>query len=153
MDRPSDCNINSLQWGSLWLLEVLLSSPEAAQQIVSKLRGAGSDAFRYLLDHPLSMLGDLGYETGSQATRIAALVWGRDEDGGGLVFKQQDIDTIVKAARGFFWPMTAQSGEVILNLCVSDKNKELLLDAEDFVQLLLDSLLMHEPQREHPAVQ
>ena len=74
MDSPSDCSVNSLQWGGLWFIEVLLESPCASQPIISKLRSAGVDAFRYVLDHPLLMMGDLGYETGSVATRIAALV-------------------------------------------------------------------------------
>jgi hypothetical protein len=33
--------------------------------------------------------------TGASATRVAALVWGRDEDGGDLTFKQDDIDLLV----------------------------------------------------------
>ena len=35
---------------------------------------------------------------GVYATRIAALVWGRDDDGGGLTFKQRDIDKLVEVA-------------------------------------------------------
>jgi hypothetical protein len=158
---------------------VLLSSPHAAQPIISKLRSAGVDACRYMLDHPLVMMGDLAYETGPQATRIAAIVrvapsfrvrtpparaavdairggarqvWGRDDDGGGLAFKQQDIDKIVFVAdpRGpgaFLHPLTEQSGRVILNLSVSETNKELLLKSEGFIPLLVDSLLLHP---EHP---
>ena len=74
MSDPSDGNVNSLQWGGLWFFDVLLSSPQAAQPIIAKLRSAGVDAFRYVLDHPLVMMGDLCYETGPIATRIAAIV-------------------------------------------------------------------------------
>ena len=81
-------------------------------------------------------------------------VWGRDDDGGGLIFKQADIDKIVLVAghRGplaAVWPMTAAYGQSILNLCVSDLNKQLLLNAEGFIPLLVDSLLL---DLEHPRI-
>ena len=125
MNMPSECSVNSLQWGGLWFLEVLLASSQAAQPIVAKLRSAGVDAFRFMLDNPLIMLGDLGYETGSIATRIAAIVWGRDDDGGGLAFKQKDVDKIIQVMdpRGSYFmlfPMTEQTGRVVLNLSVSE---------------------------------
>jgi hypothetical protein len=55
-------------------------------------------------------------------------VWGRDDDGGGLTFKQQDVDTVIRAAdhRGpaaKIYPMLAIHGQSILSLCVSDLNK------------------------------
>jgi hypothetical protein len=55
-------------------------------------------------------------------------VWGRDDDGGGLTFKQQDIDQLVRMAdhRGplvAIFPMKEDYGRTILNLCVSDINK------------------------------
>ena len=46
------------------------------------------------------VMAQFGIETGSQATRIAALVWGRDDDGAdlSLTFKQVDVDKIVQLA-------------------------------------------------------
>ncbi len=158
LNRPEECSVNSLQWGGLWFLEVLLASPQASQTIITKLRSAGVDAFRFMLDHPLIMMGDLAYETGSQATRIAAIVWGKDDDAGGLRFKQQDIDKIVQVAdhrnpaTAAINPMTDYSGKVMLQLCISDTNKELLLRAQRFVPVLVDSLLLDEahPRRAQP---
>ena len=134
-----------------------------------------------VLDHPLVMLGDLAYDSGSMATKIAAIVWcattvvflllerfslsaciqfnfwnfslssricrGRDDDGGGLLFKQQDIDKIVAVADphgpgAVMWPMTAQTGRVILDLSVSETNKALLLQAKGIIPLLVSSLLL-----------
>ena len=53
-------------------------------------------------------------------------VWGRDEGGGGLTFKQEDISMIVETkdhrhpwtATGFN-PMAADYGLPIRNLCIS----------------------------------
>ena len=44
-------------------------------------------------------------------------------------------------------PLTEQSGRILLNLSVSETNKALLLKAEGFIPLLVDSLLLHP---EHP---
>jgi hypothetical protein len=93
----------------------------------------------------------MGLETAVLATRIAALVWGRD-DSGGLCFNQRDIDKVVQTAghRGpaaGFYPMLPTHGQSILSLCISDKNKELLLASEGFIALLVDSLLL---DPEHP---
>ena len=154
MNRPSECNVNSVQWGALWFLEELLASPRAADAIIARLRSAGVDAFRYILDHPLVMMGDLGYETGPQSTKIAAIVWGRDDDGGGIAFKQTDIDKLVFVADprnhpafALTNPITVLSGRIMLNLSISEINKDLLLNAEGLIPLWVDSLLV---RSDHP---
>ena len=43
---------------------------------MAKLRSAGVDCFRYLLDNPLPMIAAYGKETGVIATKIAAFVRG-----------------------------------------------------------------------------
>jgi hypothetical protein len=64
-------------------------------------------------------------------TLVAALVWGRDEDGGGLAFKQQDVEKLLQRLdhRGAFatammagglFPMRQDHAQPILSLCVSD---------------------------------
>ena len=111
------------------------------------------------MQHPLVMMADMGLETGSRATRIAAVVWGRDDDGGGLAFKQEDIDKVVQVADHrdrelvAIFPMTAAHGTAIRSLAVSDLNKELLLSSEGLIPLLIDSLLLDQdhPRRDNPA--
>ena len=147
-----DTSALGIQWGCLFFLETLkLSSPQA-KPVVAKLRDSGVDSFRYLLDHPLVCLRAIGMETGLQATRIAAVAWGRDDDGGGLAFTQQDIDRIVLAAdqRGqaaSIFPLEEDECRGILNLTVSDINKEMLLNADRLIPVLVDSLLL---DPEHP---
>jgi hypothetical protein len=58
----------------------------------------------------------------------ALQIWGRDDDGGGLTFRQQDVEKLVQLTdhrSDFFalFPMKADHGRVILNLAVSDLNK------------------------------
>eukprot|EP01052_Picozoa_sp_SAG31_P033802 SAG31_NODE_3867_length_3800_cov_23.537422_4_plen_171_part_00 len=143
-----------LQWGVLYTLEIMLESQQAAL-VVAKLRSAGVDCFRYLLDNPCVLLRPVGWESGVHAVKIAAQVWGRDDEGGGLTFKQQDIDMIVQAAdhRGplaTVYPMKPAHGQAIRNLCVSDVNKKLLLQCDGFIPLLVDSLLL---DPEHPRTE
>ena len=78
---------------------------------------------------------------------LAPQVWGRDDDGGGLAFQQQDIDKIVhvadhRGAMAALYTMKSDYGQAILSLCVSDRNKALLLTCEVFIPLLVDSLLL-----------
>jgi len=71
------------------------------------------------------------------------------------MFKQRDIDTLIQVAdhRGpvaALHPMTAAHGQPILNLSVSDRNKEMLLACSGFIPLLVDSLLL---DPEHPRME
>eukprot|EP01045_Picozoa_sp_COSAG04_P016866 COSAG04_NODE_1445_length_6714_cov_1.982162_6_plen_541_part_00 len=156
LGNPDEASVCAVAYGALAALEMLnLGSPQA-QPIVDKLHSAGVDSFRYLLDHPLVFAAAFGLETGSQATKISALVWGRDDDGlAGLTFKQHDMDKIVslidhRGPLAGFAPMREDHGQAILSLCISDINKELLLKAEGLIPLLVDSLLL---DPEHPRME
>ena len=78
-------------------------------------------------------------------------MWGRDEDGDGVfTFTQSDVDKVVHLADhrgavaqlGGSWVLKSSHGLSILNLCISDANKSLLLKCDGFVPLLVDSLLL-----------
>lgn len=73
LGKPEEASVAGVCWGVLSMLETLLDSPQARQIVTGKLRSAGVDSFRYMLDHPLFIL-DTGWDTGVHATRIAALV-------------------------------------------------------------------------------
>lgn len=95
-------------------------------------------------------------ETGLQATRIAALLWGKDDDNGGLTFKQPDTDKVVAVADhyGPLVPFIYQTGiredhgQAIRCLSVSDANKDLLLKTSGFLPTLIDGLLL---DPDHPT--
>ena len=153
-----ETSVLGIQWGVLFFLEILkLGSPQA-KPVVDKLRNAGVDAFRFLLDNPLFNWEQFGMETGVQGAKIAALVWGKSENEG-LTFSQRDIDKIVQVTdpRGtscFFYPMREDSGQSILSLAISDINKELLIASPGFISVLVDSLLLdpQHPQRDMMTV-
>ena len=151
LGNPMQASCCALTYGALNMLEVLLKSVQA-KPIADKLRASGQASFRYLLDHPRFNIKAICLETGVQAAKAAALVWGRDDDGGGLAFRQEDIDKVMRMAdhRGYFasiYAMRADHGHAILALCVSDVNKQLLLNSEGFIPILVDSLFL---DLEHP---
>ena len=88
-------------------------------------------------------------------------VWGRfelgDELHSGVAFRQKDIEAVVQITdhrwdAAISFPLCAGYGQAILNLCVSDTNKQLLLNVEGFLAVLVDSLLLdpEHPRREQP---
>lgn len=77
LGNPPAASMLAVMAGSLFNLEVMLgSSTSAAQPIIAKLRSAGVDSFRYVLDHPLIAFASFHLETATTATRLAALVRG-----------------------------------------------------------------------------
>lgn len=152
LGNPMQASCCALTYGALNMLEVLLKSVQA-KPVMEKLRASGQASFRYMLDHPRINIKTTCLETGVQATKAAALVWGREDDSGGLVFKQEDIDKILQMSehRGPYasiYAMREDHGVPLLSLCVSDENKQLLLASEvGFIEILVDSLLL---DLEHP---
>eukprot|EP01052_Picozoa_sp_SAG31_P042453 SAG31_NODE_6743_length_1903_cov_1.521064_3_plen_291_part_01 len=149
--RPSEISVTAICWGTLFLLETLVfrSKPVDAERIAEKLRTEARGSFRHLLDNPLCFFGDFGFESGVIATRIAASIWGRDEQhSGAFVFKQDDINKILRLATndgaGFAWyPMDDVIPQAVLSLCVSDANKDLLLASDtDVTSVLVEGLLL-----------
>ena len=76
LGQPQQASICAVWWGALFTLQILLGSPNAGPTVAAKLRSAGVESVRFLLDHPLVQLADIGLETGVTTTGIAALVWG-----------------------------------------------------------------------------
>ena len=157
LGKPEDANVLTMVYGALYVLENLVTSSEAGP-VVSKLRSAGTGVFRYCLDNNLVLLTGF-MDTATYATKVAALVWGKDE-GGGLTFTQSDVDKVVQNGdlRGPFYemlgfPMMPDHGRAILHLTVSDANKNLLLNVDSLLRVLVDALLLdpEHPQRAYPT--
>jgi hypothetical protein len=74
LGKPEQVGVCVFTFGVLDTLELLLGSEQARPIVTSKLRSAGVDSFRYMLDHPLAHVASMGMETGIQGTKIAALV-------------------------------------------------------------------------------
>jgi hypothetical protein len=65
LGNPSEANAVGLLT-CLFFLEIVLGSSQP-EVIVRKLRGTGVETFRYLLDQPVLVLPDLGFESGVKA--------------------------------------------------------------------------------------
>ena len=129
LGKAEATSVCSAWYGGVALLGLLgLTSPEG-KPVAEKLRSAGTDSFRFVLEHPLVHFRELGMNSGKDATTVAALVWGRDEieEGASVIsFKQSDMNYIVRVTdlRNWelakFFPMAGDHGQAILSLCVSE---------------------------------
>lgn len=76
LGKPEEACICAVWWGALFTLSILLGSPQSGPMVAAKLRSAGVDSFRYILDHPLVQNEEIGLVSTVTVTRIAAFVWG-----------------------------------------------------------------------------
>ena len=116
----------------------------------AKIRGA-ADALTFCLDNSLNFMEDVGCTSGAFAAMLCCSVFGRDEGGSEFTFTQANVDMMamshsdmVRAAGIFVAIHMKPTADTIfaLELCVSDKNKPLLLANKKFVPYLIDALLL-----------
>ena len=149
--KVEGANILSV-WCSVELLAQLdLTTPEA-QPIVEMLKAIPS-TLRFVLEHELVHVDSLGYTTSSVTARVCALAFGKDEGGKGALFEfsQADIELIVTnrlallsgAAVAWNPELPAFFMRPVVHLCISDANKELLVQcATELMPLLVEALLL-----------
>ena len=78
---------------------------------------------------------DLGFESSVVAVKIAAIIWGKDEDGGlsfstneiRMVIRMLDHRYISKHSLSHLYPMSLDYAQPLLHMTISDANKDLLL--------------------------
>jgi hypothetical protein len=116
----------------------------------AKIRSAAS-ALSFCLDNSLGFMEDLNFTSGAFAAMLCCTVFGRDEGGSEFTFTQEHVDDMISnysnmvRATGIFMVIEMKpSTDTIfaLELCVSDKNKPLLLANETFIPYLVDALLL-----------
>eukprot|EP01043_Picozoa_sp_COSAG02_P086203 COSAG02_NODE_23698_length_710_cov_11.057283_1_plen_89_part_10 len=79
--------------------------------------------------------------------RSGCSVFGRDEGGSEFTFTQEHINTLVESwigimrGSGSAWIKPDATRMVALDLCISDVNKHLLLQNEQFIPFCVDALL------------
>lgn len=114
----------------------------------ARIRGA-TTSIRFLLDNPLFIVENLGWSTGMMAGILAAEVFGRDE-GDTMELRQAHVDDLVKCmtehmtggTTGGVQPLIGWWSTCMLNLCVSDYHKTLLLHNQEMVPHLLSGLFL-----------
>lgn len=81
--------------------------------------------------------------------RAGCGVFGRDEGGSEFSFTQQHVDVLLgrwsQIVRAVGWNATSKptaDNLMVVELCISDRNKPLLLANQSFVPYLVDALLL-----------
>jgi hypothetical protein len=135
---------------ALLLLQSLDLSAAAAAPVVALLRGIPG-ALRFALEHELNHLVAAGLTAGSVCAMLCALVFGKEEGGGGFRFTPALVDAALTTFRDFlsgavapFFPdLPAHWFRPVVHLCISDVNKALLVrQGAKLVPLLLDALFL-----------
>ena len=141
-------------WGPLMLLTTLDGA--ALGQIEDKLRTIPA-ALRYVQQSSISNLVASGSAANVSGTIVAANLFGKDEDNT-FGFSQDDIDgfiafnvEIVACAVWGGMISLAGTGRAILNLCISDSAKQMLLDNSGFIPHLVDGLLLDPEHKRNGA--
>eukprot|EP01052_Picozoa_sp_SAG31_P046191 SAG31_NODE_8732_length_1398_cov_0.995381_1_plen_381_part_01 len=103
----------------------------------------------FCLQHSLDMGREFGNLTDGFAAQLCACVFGRDEEGSPFTFTQPQVDSMLTAwqqimkAEGYRSSNKPSSENIqVLELCVSDRNKSLLLANTTFIPYLMDGLLL-----------
>lgn len=128
---------------------------EALGQIETKLRAIPS-ALHYIVENSVSHMANFGVSGSTLANILAANLWGRDEEAT-FGFAQKDIDGFmiceIELLRCELWGYTQALGSNhcrgMLNLCISDLAKQMLLSHPGFISHLIDGLLL---DPEHPRL-
>ena len=129
---------------ALGFLRSCLAEPDCEVKIRS-----AAPALAFCLENSLDDTEELGYTTQMCAAQVCCGVFGRDEGGSEFTFAQQHIDILLTRwtqlvrAVGYnqIQKPTADS-IMVLELCISDANKPLLLSNPDFIPYLVDALLL-----------
>jgi hypothetical protein len=121
---------------------------EELGQIEDKLRTVPS-AFRCVKESSICHITDFGFAGGTFATIMAATLYGRNEDNPfGFVqrdidgFVSQDIELMRCGVYGYVWPLQANRCRGMLNLCIADAAKGMLLSVPSFIPHLVDGLML-----------
>ena len=112
----------------------------------AKIRSAAG-ALAFCVDNDLDHIGEVS-STGSFAATLACGVFGRDDGGSEFVFTQQQVDMMIAFWSGVVAAKTASASKpsadniAMLELCVSDDNKPLLLANDQCIPYLVNALLL-----------
>jgi hypothetical protein len=136
-------------WGGIRsICSIDLYAPEASP-IVRLLEGIPS-TLRFCVEHPVVHLSQLGFDSSSDCASICALLFGKQEEGGAFEFTQEMIDVSVNSSVTVFSGIMAAFNPVLpsfffriwIQLCISDKNKLLLLKCPDLTNMMIEALLL-----------
>eukprot|EP01043_Picozoa_sp_COSAG02_P051086 COSAG02_NODE_5334_length_4430_cov_2.102517_1_plen_616_part_00 len=145
---PETWHIVVLVFGLMRALAGGVDVGECAGAVIGKLRQSGS-ALRFLIDADFVLGRECGWTTGVFGSIVVANLFGRDEESE-FGFRQADVDGMLKhydellrpKVYGSVWALSMTQCRGLLNVCVSDTNKLLLLNNETFLPHVVDGLLL-----------
>ena len=83
---------------TIWAFQIVLSKLDLtasdAAPIVQLLQQAPSTV-RFVLDNPVVHVPDLGFVSSAHMSAVCALAFGKEEEGGGFMFSQEQVDDTV----------------------------------------------------------
>eukprot|EP01048_Picozoa_sp_COSAG05_P011560 COSAG05_NODE_1097_length_5894_cov_2.299741_4_plen_492_part_00 len=125
-----------------------ITLPEAAP-ILAILQGLRPSALRFSLDHNLKHIGAIGLNLAPLMGLAAAVIYGKEEEGV-FAFTQEIVDdflsfvsAILSGNAAPFIELTGSFLMPVVNLCISDLNKSLMVRSSGLLPLLLDALLLN----------
>ena len=141
-----NCNGVVCAWGYMRTLNVVFG--EKIEEIEGKLRKE-SDALRYVIDNNIIFMEPYGLQSSTMGMICAANLYGKDEDNTFGINQDEvdgfiDLDTELMACN--YWganiPMGPNQARGLLMLCISDSNKEMLIESPGFVEHMIASLML-----------
>jgi hypothetical protein len=141
-----NCNGVVCAWGYMRTLNVVFG--EKIEEIEEKLRKE-SDALRYVIDNNIIFMEPYGLQSSTMGMICAANLYGKDEDNTFGINQDEvdgfiDLDTELMACN--YWganiPMGPNQARGLLMLCISDSNKEMLIESPGFVEHMIASLML-----------
>eukprot|EP01050_Picozoa_sp_SAG11_P000974 SAG11_NODE_38_length_21705_cov_24.667453_12_plen_606_part_00 len=135
-----------------------LTAPEA-EPIVQQLEAS---TLQFIIQNDISHIKDMGYTTACMCAQVTALSFGKQEGGHGeFRFTQEMIENVLSERLTVFSGGAARFNPVlppilircVVQLCISDANKTLLLQSAEPIKLITEALLL-DPQhiRNHGAL-
>ena len=115
---------------TIWAFQIVLSKLDLtasdAAPIVQLLQQAPSTV-RFVLDNPVVHVPDLGFVSSAHMSAVCALAFGKEEEGGGFMFSQEQVDDTVVSHLSVFsgtassWTPQLESFflRAIVHLCIS----------------------------------
>jgi hypothetical protein len=138
-------------WGYMRTLVILHG--EKLQEIEDKFREE-RNALRYLIDNNIIFAQSLGLTGSAMASICAANLFGKDEENSFGITKNE-INTFIAFYTELIEPTSwgeiidigHNHGRALLQLCISDRNKEMLVECVDFVPHMIAGLLLDPNQK------
>ena len=141
------CNGFVCAWGYASTLPLLYG--KRIEEIYTMIREERS-ALRWMVDNNIGFVDVCGLGSSTFALMSAAILFGKDEDDR-FGIPQEDIDRYVRFDTEIMNPQIwgqvvnvgPAQGRALLSLCVSDRNKSMLIKSPGFIPHLISSLMLN----------